>query len=260
MTIQTKSAFIFDFVIDAESSLLNFDEGSIELTAELNPGSYTMTELADEISRALNIIGTQEYSVSLDRSTRKYTISAASNFTLLSSTGSNVGFGAWEVMGFSTASDKTGSNSYESDNSAGQLFRPQFHLQSYISFDDWQGFASSNINESASGVTEIYSLGSRKFSEFNISYQNNGIAGSKGSSIDYDANGVDNLRNFMEFAITKGPMEFIPDRDNFAIFDKIILERTPANSKGTEFKLKELVNRNLVGYFETGVLKFRLQE
>ena len=259
MTIQTKSAFIFDFVIDSESTLLNFDEGVIELTAELNPGSYSMTDMATEVARALNEIGTLEYIVTVDRDTRIFTIASTANFDLLSNTGSNVGLSGWTIFGFSIAADKTGLSTYDGDNAAGSLFTPQFHLQDYIPFENWQGFASSSVNESASGVTEIYSLGSRLFAEFNIKYQNNGIGGSKGSSIDADPIGVDNLRAFMQFAITKGPIEFIPDKTNVASFETMILEKSPGSSKGTEFKLKELTSRNLAGWFETGKLKFRKQ-
>lgn len=259
MTIQTKSSFIYGFIIDSESTLLNFNEGIIELTAELNPGSYSLTSMATEVARALNQIGTIEYVVTANRATRVFTISSTANFDLLCNTGSNVGLSGWEVFGFSVLTDKTGQSTYDGDFNAGKLFTPQFHLQDYISFDDWQGFASSSVNESASGVTEIYSLGSRQFSEFNIKYQNNGLSGSKGSSIDYDDNGVANLRSFMQFAITKGPIEFMQDRTDSNTFETMILEKSPGSSKGTEFKLKELTSRNLAGWFETGKLKFRKQ-
>lgn len=258
MTINTKSAFIYDFVIDSESTFLNFDEGIGELTAELDPGSYSMTDMATEVARAMNLVGTLEYTVTVDRATRVFTISSTATFDLLTNSGSNVGLSGWSVIGFDTTSDKTGASSYDGDNSAGKLFKPQIELQEYVSFNDWQGFASSSVNESASGETEIYSLGSRLFSEFNIRFQNNGLAGGKGNSIDFDSLGVDNLRDFMSFAITKGPIEFMEDRSDLnTLTATMILERTPASSNGTEFKLRELVNQNLVGYFDSGKLKFR---
>ena len=256
--IKTKSAFIYGFVVDAESTLLNFDEGSIELTAELNPGSYTLTTLGSEIARAFNAAGALEYSVTIDRTNRKYTITAPSNFTLLCNTGSNIGLDGWGVIGFDTATDKTGAATYEAENSVGTYFTPQYLLQDYVPFDNWQGFASSKVNESASGITEVYSLGTRSFAEFNITNQNNGLAGGDVNSyFEFDANGVDNLRSFMEFAITKGPMEFIPDRDDINTFDTMLLEQLKGSKDGTQFKLKEMFNKNRAGWFETGKLKFR---
>jgi len=259
VTIETKSSFIFDFIVGADSTFLNFNEGGPELTTEVNVGSYSMTDMASEVARALNAIGSLDYTVTVDRNSRVFTISGTGAFDLLCNSGSNVGLSAWTIFGFDTGADRNGGTSYLGDNSAGKLFKPQFHLQDYISFDNWQGFASSNVNESASGVTEIYSLGSRFFSEFNIKYQNNGLAGSKGSSIDFDSIGVDNLREFMQFAITKGPIEFIENRETPAGFETMILESSPGSSNGTEFKLKELLGQNLAGYFETGKLKFRKQ-
>jgi hypothetical protein len=261
VTIKTRSSFIYGFIIDAESTFLDFNEGTIDLVAELNPGSYTLTDLGEEISRAFNTAGTLEYTVTVDRINRKYTISTTATVSFLTGTGSNLGLDGWNVIGFNTGADNTGASSYESDNTVGSEFRPQFFLQDYVSFDNWKGFAASKVNESASGVTEVYSLGSRDFAEFNITLQNNGSSGNhpKNSIVEYDAQGETSLRSFMEFAITKGPMEFLPDRDDLSDsgFIKMLLESVPGSSSGTEFKLKELYGRGLTGWFETGKIKFR---
>jgi hypothetical protein len=39
-----------------------------------------------------------------------------------------------------------------------------------------------------------------------------------------------------------------------------MLESTPEDAKGLKYKLKELYGQGLPGYFETGVLKFRVLE
>ena len=73
-----------------------------------------------------------------------------------------------------------------------------------------------------------------------------------------DVNGVLNARNFLRYAITKAPMELIPNISNMSDnISEVILESTPEDSKGTAFKLKEQYARKLVGYFTTGLLKFR---
>ena len=49
----------------------------------------------------------------------------------------------------------------------------------------------------------------------------------------------------------------MPDIDDVNTFKKILLDRTPESRVGTDYKLKELINRNLTDYYETGRLVFR---
>lgn len=260
MSILTRSKFYYDFEITANETFLNFNEGIGELTAVLNPGLYSMTGLATEAARALNETGTLTYTVTVDRETRVFTISTTATISLLCLTGSNIGLDAYEVLGFDTTSDKTGASSYAAENAAGKEFTPQFFLQEYIDFDDFQGFASSNVNESASGKVEIYSLGSRQFAEFDIKFQNNGLTNSAagtGGAVEYDATGHDNLVEFMQYTIKKGDFEFMKDRDTVTSFDTVLMESAPGDKKGTSYKLKELYSQNLQGWFNTGKIKLR---
>ena len=255
MTIKTRVKFYYDYVISDQNFYLNFSEGGAELTAILDPGSYSFTELGNHVASKLSEFGSQEYTVTFDRTLRKYTISAPSNFELLALTGSNVGLGAWSTIGFS-AVDLTGSNTYKSDLSAGKEYLPQFLPQNYISFNHWKEFAEAKINESASGSVEVYSLGTRQFMQMDIQFSTD-IDQGKNSPIETNLTGIADLVSFMDYAITKGDVEFMEDRDNPAVFDTIILESTPRNNKGVGFSLKEKYGQGLPGYFDTGTLKFR---
>lgn len=256
--ITTTPVFYYNYKITAENYFLNFDDGDGELAAELRQGNYSATELGVEIARAMSEYGSQDYTVTFDRDTRKYTISAVGSFNLLAFSGANIGLGCFSTIGFA-ATDLTASTSYESDTSAGSEFIPQFPLQDFIGFDDWQEFAEANINESASGLVEVYSIGSRSFMEFNITLATDYPQGRNGI-IRNDANGVSKLRTFMQYCITKGNLEFMPDSSDRSTYSTVLLEKTPTSSTGTGYQLKELYGKGLSGYYETGKLKWRLKE
>ena len=258
MTIATKTKFYYGYTIDSTNFYLNFSEGGLELTAQVTPSGYTLTTLADAIATALNETGTQEYSVSVDRESRTYTISADSNFELLVNSGSNLGFSIYSTIGF-TNGDLTGSNTYTSNVSTGFVFTPQFFLQDFLGPDDFQGFAESKVNKSASGTVEVYSLGSEAFYEFNIKYQNN-YPQPKNSLISFDENGVENLRAFMQFAITKSPLEIMEDLNDSSTYKTILLESGQGSPNGTSYRLRDLFSRGLNNWYETGRLKWRLQQ
>ena len=253
--INTFSSFLYGYKVDETNFYLNFNEGSGELTASLVAGGYTFTDMATEIERALNESGTLDYVVIANRSTRTFTISASANFSLLITTGTNIGIGCFSLIGF-TGADLSGDNNYESNNITGTLYVPQMKLQDYSPASNNKQFQSSNINESASGQIEVYSIGKVSFYEFNIKYINEYLE----KDLPYmkkDLSAVANINDFLDFCIEKNPVEFIPDMSDLNTFDTIILEKTSSDSKGTGYKLKELYGQGLAGYYETGLLTFR---
>lgn len=254
MSISTRPIFYYGYTINVNNIYLNFDEGGSELTALITAGSYSFEDLADEIALRMNEVGGQTYTVTADRDNRSYTISADASFSLLFSTGSNAGGSVASVIGFEST-DYTGATSYEG-GAAGSVYEPRFPLQDYVALEDWQEYSEASINESASGKVEVYSIGSRRFTEFNISYVTDNTM-RDGSLFVNDSNAVDSLRSFMVYAITKGPIEFMVDKEDRSTYSTLILESTPTSSTGTGFKLRELYGQRLVGFFETGRLKFR---
>lgn len=254
--ITTKPVFYYDYRINANQQFLNIDEGSGDISIELTPNNYSAQALANEVSRALSEQGGQDYTCTFNRSTRSFTISAAAPFDLLITSGANIGLGAFSVIGF-TGADQTGQITY-TGRAAGKEFIPQFPLQDYVDFDDFKEFAEANINESASGEVEVYSIGTRSFMEFNLTLATDIDQGLNGI-VRTDPTGVAKLRDFINYCITKGDLEFMKDETDRATFQTIILESTPLSRTGTGYKLNELYGRGLAGYFETGLLKWRLK-
>lgn len=254
--ITTNPVFYYDYRINSSSLFINFNEGAGELTAQLVPNNYSAENLAIEVARALSEAGGQDYSCTFNRTARTFTISAAANFDLLILTGSNIGLGAFLTLGFS-GPDLVGANNYTGAQS-GKEFLPQFPLQDFVDFVDYVEFAEANINESASGQVEVYSIGTRSFMEFNLTLATN-IDQGVSSIVRTDSTGVEKLRDFINYCITKGDLEFMKDETDRTTYQTIILESTPLSKSGTGFKLNELYSRGLNGYFETGSLKWRLK-
>lgn len=255
MSLSTHSKFYYGFEVTADAYLLDFSEGAGELTAELDVGAYSLEDFADEISRAMNEAGALTYTVSVDRATRKITISAGSNFSLLVATGSHLGTSIFEAAGF-TGADRSGAASYEGA-AAGSEYATQFVLQSYVGPDDFQDSTYGTVNKSASGKIEVVSFGEESFIEANIAFVTD-RAQPSGGPIRNNASGVNNLRALMQYLITKGPLEFMPDESDPDTFHEVVLESTPDDARGLRYKLRELYGRGLPGFFETGVLKFRV--
>ena len=259
MTIQTRSSFYYIDEISIFNRILNFKEDGNpdELTAEIAIGSYSMNDLAQAVQLALNDAGSQEYTVTLDRTTRFYTISAATNFELLVDTGSAAGASAYSLLGF-TGSDLSGTNTYTSDSAAGTVFNPQYLFQNYIQFDDWQEATHAKVNESGSGIIETVSFGQRKFSQFDLMFITDIPQNDSKSPIENNPTGVADARAFFVFATKKGDFEFMPDRDNPAFFCTVLLESLPRHKDGTGFTMQEMYSRNLAGYYTVRDVKLRL--
>ena len=135
MAIKTRSAFTYGHTIDDNNQYINFSEdGIIELSATIETGSYYLNDFINQIAIALNDIGDNNYVVSVDRLTRKITISGDNNFDLLVTNGQQLSISAFPLMGFTT--DRTGSNSYEADIASGFIYYPQAPLRDYMPFDN----------------------------------------------------------------------------------------------------------------------------
>lgn len=250
MSLTTFSAFIYGHDITDDNQWIDFTEdGMTELSAQIDINSYTLTDFANAVVSAMNEVGGQEYSIALDRTTRKITISAASSFTLLTD-GTHSEISAFSLMGFTA--NQTGTD-LEGDTASGSYYEPQFKLQQYVDFQDIVEASDSSVNESASGLVEVVSFGQNNYMECNITYITN-IIGQ--GVIKNNANGVSDLRKFMLYAIQKKPLEFIPDIDGVS-FNSCLLESTQANRNGTGFQLYELYGRGLANYYETKKIRFR---
>lgn len=258
MSITTTPTFYYIDSINDTNFRIPFREPNVsvnELTAELNAGAYSHTELLTEVARALNTAGQQEYTVAFDRTTRQYTISSTDTFELLALTGASIGTSPFTLLGYDSV-DYTGANSYQAPNAAGTEYTPQFPLQNYIGFEDQLESILPSINESTSGKVEIITFGNRRFMDFNIRFITDRPQ-SATSYITNNPNAVQDTRDFLTACVSKQNIEFMIDSLDRNSYDTILLETTRSSRTGTGFVLRELYNLGLSGFYETQNLKFR---
>ena len=255
MTIKTRSVFYYVEGITSDNLYLNFlepNELNSELTAILQIGTYSMSQLVTEVQRALNDAGDITYTVSFDRDTRLVTISADDDFNLLVTTGSNSGASAYSLLGFTV--NKSGTDTYEGDEAFGSEYAPSYMLQSYKDADNNTDGIRASVNESASGVVEVVTFGNRAFYEMNVKWiTDREIA--KSSLFENNQNSLEDSRNFLDFCITKQNLEFMKDKDNRDVFNVVLLETTRKSRQGTSYELTEMSSMD--EWYETGLLKFR---
>lgn len=254
MGIKTRSQFYFGHEIDKTQHFISIDEGGGELTVELTPSGYTFSELAIELERALNESGSFTYTVTANRSDRKYTISSTGVFSLLAGTGSYLGSDAYFRLGFNYA-DKTGLSTYTSDFSSGSVFRPQLPLFDYTPSSHIEGSLQATQDESGSGAVEVVSFGTVNYMECDIRFITN--RKDKPDIIEYDSTAVETCMEFLSYIRKKNRVEFMPDRDDLNTFEKFILFKSAKSNTGIEVKLEEMSSMNIQDYYQTGLLTFR---
>jgi hypothetical protein len=257
VALGTFSVFYYGHEVTVENNMIPFDEGAGELTAELDVGFYSLTEYAAEVASAMNDVGDNTYSVSVNRVTRILTVSADANFDLLFLSGAAASVSARELMGFEAA-DFTGDDSYTATIQSGEEYRPQFLLQDYVSKDDNLTLVDAVVNKAANGRVQVIRFGDERFFKMNIKYITDHAM--DGVVIKNNPTGVDDARAFMDSIVKKATFEFMPNKSSTSTFYKVLLESTPLDKNGTAYELKELVNQDLPGIYETGLLKLRLME
>lgn len=257
-SLKTFSSFYYGFDVNTQNLYLNFKEAGAEISAPVAVGSYTLTQMAEAIQNTLNTYGfSNTYTVTVDRVTRIITIAATGTFQLLPVTGTQASNSVLPLIGFTT--DRTGGTSYAGNTAAGSKYEPPFRLQSYVPIEHWTGAALATVNKAASGRVEVVKFGNESFMQANIMYVND-YDQIVNNILKSDPNGVDNLLEFLKYGITKGPMEFMPDIDDPDFFYELILESTPDNKDGVSFRLNEMYDKGMPGWYETGILKFRQVE
>lgn len=253
--IKTLSCFYLGQEINEDNCMIDFDEGAGELTAELDLGSYTPTELAAEVERKMNFVGGQPYNVSFSRSTLKLTISAGNSFTLLVETGTNAANGAFSTLGYATGADLSGS-SITASNDLCTVYKPQFYLQAFVDPSHEVAQLHATVNETITGRQELITYGDLGTMRCNITFITD-IAQPSNGPIESNPSGVADALRFLRWITRKNKTEFIPDRADVETFYNIVLDSSVASKDGTKFRLRELYDKGLTGYYETETLIFR---
>lgn len=255
MSIDTRSKFYYDFTVEDSANEIPFNEGGSELTASLRVLPYTPTGLAVEIARAMTEAGGNDYSSSFDRVSRIFTItSLGTDFEIMGASGTSLS-SALSFLGFD-AVDTGLASSHAGVNTVGKVYRPQFLLQSYVDFEDDEGAVSGVRRDTASGGVEAVTFGTKSICEFNIEYITNQEQ-SFNSPIENNPTGLEDARDFLRYATTLRPFEFMKNRDNVASFEEVLLEKTQIDRNGLRYRLYELYTRGVPNYYETKTITLR---
>jgi hypothetical protein len=256
MQLNTHSKFFYGWQITTNNRFIDFNDGA-DKVATLKVGTYSSSDLGIEIAKQMNALSSTEFSVSFDRVTRMYTVSADADFELLTTSGVNAGRSALPLLGFTV--DKSGDDSYLADQVSGYEYSTQFYIQSYKDTSTNRKAIDGVVNKSASGVQEVIKYGNERFMEGDFTFITN-IQQEQGSIIRTKETGLEDFIHFIEWCTEKAPVEFMKDEADVGSFQELVLESTEADSKGLDYDLIELYDRGLSGYFRSGKLKFKLME
>jgi hypothetical protein len=258
--INTYSKFYYDLTILSSNKYLDFDEGAGALVAQVVPGTYTLEDLAQAVEDALNEAGSFQYTVTTNRASRLITIASTGPTDYLAATGTNVvlGASAFPTLGY-PATDVFNSTSFVSSTAIGSVYSPQYKLQDFVDQEDSRKNRDATGSKSASGKVELQSFGIDRFFEFSIKFATN-IYQPAGGPILNKSSGVQDLRDFMQWLMDKNYVEFMPDSATPNTYYRVVLEQAPGSNEGSGYKLQEQYGRGLAGYFESGILTFRIIE
>jgi len=257
--IETRSQWVYGYEVTAENNILDIDEGLGPISVEVDVGSYTIESLANAVSTALNESGQNTYTVTIDRETRLFTIGSDAPVDILFATGPQLGISIASLLGFPIA-DILATTAATGTTATGTVYRPQFKLQAYVGPEQFQKAAYGTVNKSASGRVQVQRFGTESFIEAQIVMITNIRQLRAGGPIEDDPNAYAKVILFLQFATTKQPMDFYPDRDDPTFFYTVLLESTDGFSDGLGYRLREMYDRGMKGYYDTGKLVFRVVE
>jgi len=254
--IKTRSQFYYGLEITIYNQYIDFQEGSGPvLQAKLALGQYSHSELIIELAKKMNEIGDGLYVWDFNRTEMLMSVSCDINFKLLCGTGSHSTSGIWEMLGFDLT-DKTGSNAYTGTQKSGSNYRPTFYLQNYVSTEQNISPVESSLNKTGSGRRELVIFGLEKLMECEIYYITN-FYQPEGGPIEYDSNAFSNCKSFMDYIIKGGHFEFMENRANPNIYETLQLKSTSDSQDGISYRIEEMVDKGLQGYYRLNKLVFR---
>lgn len=257
MSLTTYSIFYYGLEVTNDNKYIDFKEGATAFVGEIPVGSYTPTRLCELVSEGMNDVGAYTYTCTFNRTTRIVTIASSSAFDLLGATGANSSQSILSEIGF-LAADVLATVSTSGTNPCSSTYEPQLTLQDHVATVNNKKALSAVVTKSASGnKVSVQSFGEERFLKCSIKYITE-IFQPSGQKLTNDYSALTNIRAFLDYCITKGPVEYMADKNTKSTFEKLVLESTQQSQDGTSYELKELYDKGLPGYFETGVLTFKV--
>ena len=255
MALNNYSAFYYGHTITRSNRALNFKEPSVsatELVGAVAYGSFTLTEFGNRIAAAMSSAGSQEYIITLNRTTRKFTISSVVAFDLLIDTGLNKSISVFTLLGF-TGADLTGSNTYTADTASGSAYITQTPIRNLSDFSKNKEKSEAQVKTTPGGITEVISYSVLERLSGDLPLITNYVPQ---RYIRATVTGIEEAADFMDYAIEKAPLEFVYDYTLPNNFVSCILDKTKKSSKGVGYEMKERIKDSLPGYYELNGLVF----
>lgn len=250
MALTAKSLFLYGLQVTTNNSSIDFKSsgGGSELQATLTLGFYALSELMDEIKRAMESADPYNtYTVTADRTVNggtenRVTISTSGSFlSLLFSSGSRTASSCNALIGF-TKPDKTGATTYTGTLSAGTVLIPTLIGYKYLSPDHMKKVFGS-LNVSTTGQKEAIVFQVQLFFQVQFMYEPAAKVISEWSPL-------------MTWMIQQRHLEFTPEITSPNVFYSCTLERTTADGKGLAHEWKEMLP-SFPFLFDTSLLTFR---
>ncbi len=254
MSIRTFSKFYYGYEITADNCSIDFNDGGADKVATLAVGTYSLTKLLIVTAAALNAASSVEWTVTVNRATRIITLTSASSTTVLGATGDNFSTSALPTLGLNSA-DHTGTT-HVGATASGSSYSPGFLLEDYKDKTQTRKLINPTINKSTSKQkVSVQYFGVEQFYKFNIKWITNQHVGT--SAVWRSSNtALEDAKSFLNWIMTKSIIEFMPDENDEATYDRMYLDSAEADADGVGFDLKEYFDKNLPGFYETGLLTF----
>lgn len=250
--LKTKSMFYYGCEIVENDNRLEVVQGSNTYVVDFQAGKYSPEQLAKHLSARFNSILPSNFEVTFQRETRTLLLTSDIAFSIKISSSTFVGSTIFEQLGLGNA-DSPLQLQWIAPNAIGKAYRPQFFLVDYIGAERNKSLVNATVNETGSGLVEVVRYGRRGMFEFNIKFITKEPQANDFIDTDFDA--VESAIDFMDWAIEKRLVEFMPNRDDVSSYHFIILESTAQSQQGTAYRLEEVAGVD--GYFETGRLVWR---
>lgn len=250
MALKAQSLIVYSLEVTTLNSSIDFKNvsGGSEIQASLNIGYYSVSGLANEISRALNAADPGNiYSASVSRNIMGGTqnrITIATNgafLSLLFASGSRSATTVASLAGFNV-SDYTGATSYTNSQTCGVSILPSFIGYQY-SDDIRSSKVFGSVNVSASGLKESVVFNIQKFIYVRFKYE--------------FASNLLSWQSFWYWAIQQRPFDFTPEITNPDTVYQVTLDRTDFDGKGLGFQMNEMLPE-FPDRYDTGLIVMRV--
>lgn len=252
MALRSTSLFLYNLQVTTLNRSLDFraTSGGPILQATLNLGYYSLTDLMNEIIRALEAADPNHtYTVTANRTIsggtqNRVTISTSGTYLdLLFASGPRAASSVDSLIGFAHT-DRTGSTSYTGTSSAGTVLQSTLYGYNYLSTDHMRKVFGA-LNVSASGQKEAIVFQIQKFIQVQFKYE---------PTVKFTNEWVP----FLTWAIQQRSFDFTPEVNSPSVFYNVTLEKTGADGKGLAYTAKEMLP-DFPFLYDIGVLTFRLK-